>query len=256
MKPSELAVVKPAEMAVAPAEQPTPAQMLKLMVEKGVTSENVAAFEKLAELQWKFEERDAVRAFNADFVKLQAELPVIVASSIIPNRGKYERFEDVMRVVQPILTRNGFTVRFEQLNGENKIACVCHLMHSAGHSVANSYAVRVSGKADSETQADCKASTTAKRNALLQSLNIVIRQDCFQDEDNNPALEGHFITAEQAAELQHRVKMVNGNEGAFLKLAGLNALKPPYTLEHYQKIMSAKYAVLDEQLKKKEQSGK
>ncbi len=192
----------------------------------------------------------AEQAFNMAFVKLQSELPTIVAETVIPNRGKYARFEDVMRQIEKPLHANGFTVSFTQEPVETRINVTCILRHAAGHAERNTYAVRVSGKADSETQADCKASTTAKRNSLLQALNIVVRQDVFQDEDGDASLEGNRnekVTEAQAFELERRVSETNSDHAAFLKFAGA---------QRFTDIPANRYADLDAMLRRKERAGK
>ena len=201
------------QLEIVPAQQsaPTVGQMLQAVVEKGVTSDNVGALEKLVELYERVEQRNSEKAFAASFAALQGDLPTIVASSVIPNRGKYERFEDVMRVVGPLLARHGFSVSFDQIADDNRIKSVCTLRHVAGHSVATSFAVRLGGRADSETQADCKASTTAKRNALCHALNIVIRQDCLSEENDASLESSDFVTPSQADELERRVAETNSD---------------------------------------------
>lgn len=250
----ELELIPNKPIAVAESA-PTPLAMMREMFKAGVNPENVAAFEKMAELAWKFEERDGRKAFAAAFVKLQSELPTIVASSDIPNRGKYERFEDVMRQVGPPMQANGFSVAFSMDANEHRITVTCKLSHVGGHSESNSFSVRVSSKADSETQADCKAATTAKRNALLQALNIVVRQDCLQEEDANPMNEGSPITLEQAEELYNRVTDTESDHAKFLKLAGVSVVGQPKA-DDYRKILSGKYNMLDELLRKKESRGR
>lgn len=198
--------------------EPSVGLMLQTVIEKGVTSENVTALEQLVGLYERLEAKNAEKAFNSAFVELQNELPVIVAQSVIPNRGKYERFEDVMHVVKPLLIKNGFAVSFEQLADDKRIKVTCHLRHVGGHSQSTPFAVRLGGKADSDTQADCKASTTAKRNALLQALNIVIRQDCLQDEDDAHN-EGGYISQQQADELRDWVSNLGADPIAFLEYA-------------------------------------
>lgn len=225
--------------------QPTVADMLQAIVERGVSAENVAAVEHLVTLYERMQDREAERAFNKAFVSLQAEIPPITAKSVIPNRGKYEKFEDVMAVVGPLLVKHGFTVSFTNDFKDNRIIETCKLAHCGGYSQTNSFAVRV-GRADTETQADCKAATTAKRNALLNALNIVIRQDCLTEE-SDPRMEGSTITAEQADELERRVAETNSDAKAFLKLAGATT---------YREIMSGKYAMLDGLLAKKERAGR
>lgn len=197
---------------------------------------------------------DAERKFNSAFVAMQSELPVIVAESQIPNRGKYQRYEDIMQKdgVAKILSKHGFCVAFEQAYTGNIITVTCILRHAGGHSHATPFSVRVGGKADSETQADCKASTTAKRNALCQALNITIRQDVLMDEENDASLIGNqsdHITAEQVSELQHRIGMLADavDMAAFWKFTGATK---------FADIPANKYDQIDIMLRRKEQGGK
>jgi len=232
--------------AVATRSAPTVGDMLQAVIEKGVSGENVAALEKLVTLYEHMEARNAEKQFNSAFVALQSEMPAIVATTVIPNRGKYEKFEDVMKVVGPLLAAHGFSVSFSMDFKDNRILETCHLKHEGGHSQSNSFAVRV-GKADTETQADCKAATTAKRNALLNALNIVIRQDCLTEE-SDASIEGDpnaKVTEEQAKSLEIRVAKTNSNVDAFLKFAGVG---------QFYDIRASRYAELDALLTRKEKS--
>ncbi len=216
-------------------------QMMQAITDKGITQENVAALTQLTALYERMQDKDAERQFAAAFVRLQADLPVIVASTVIPQRGRYERFEDVMDQIQPHLTQHGFTVTFSQDFRENRILQVCRLQHVGGHFKENSFAVR-SGKADTETQADCKAATTAKRNALCNALNIVIRQDALQDEEGDARMEGEPVTERQANHLRELVADTQSDDAKFLKYAGAKT---------YEEINAASYDRLVEMLKKK-----
>lgn len=204
--------------------EPSIPQMLQAVVAGGVTEANVAVIEKMLAIHERMKTKEAEQAFIASFHALQGEIPVIVATSIIPNRGKYEKFEDVMRVVGPLLVRHGFSVSFSNSSHENRITETCTLSHISGHSRQNSFTVRV-GKADSETQADCKAATTAKRNALMNALNIVIRQDAYQDEEDNAMVDGGIITQAEADELRCRVMSSGANELKFLEFAGAGSFE-------------------------------
>lgn len=215
-------------------------QAFQAVVAGTIKAEHVAVMRELLAM-------DAERKFNAAFVSLQADLPTIVATTVIQNRGKYERFEDIMRVVGPILTKHGFTVSFSQDFKENRIVETCTLRHTAGHSHPNSFAVRAGGKSDSDTQADCKASTTAKRNAFCNALNIVIRQDVL-NEEHDAGIEGDpnsKITPEEADALSKRVLATKSNIPAFLKFCGA---------ECFSEITRSRYAEADAQLRRKERA--
>lgn len=216
------------ETQLAVAQEPSVALMLSKIIEGGVTEQNVAVLERMCGLYERMEAKRAEQDFAAAFVAFQREMPEIVAQSVIPNRGKYERFEDVLHVAGPLLRKNGFAVSFEQHADDKRITVICHLMHIGGHATHTPFAVRLGLKADSDTQADCKASTTAKRNALLQALNIVIRQDYLQDEDD-ARIEGGYITPKEAADLAEWVEAVGANKVKFLEYAGAETFETIHT---------------------------
>jgi len=228
--------IEPEAVALRPENGLSIENAFQAVVAGTIKAEHIAVMKELLAM-------DAERKFNAAFVSLQSDMPVIVATSVIPNRGKYERFEDIMRQIGPLLTKHGFTVSFSQDFKENRILETCTLSHAAGHSRANSFAVRAGGRADSDTQADCKASTTAKRNALCNALNIVIRQDCLSAEGDDASIEGGNITEAQAFDLEQRVALLNQDHSKFLKWLGVKS---------YSEIPTGKYDMADQFLTKKE----
>ncbi len=222
-------------IAAAPAElalqrnDPSVGQMLSAVIERGITAENVAVITQLIALKREIEKAEAEKRFTAAFVALQADMPVLVAQTQIPMSGKYERFEDVMHVVGPLLVRHGFTVSFDATFSDGRVIETCQLRHVGGHSQSNSFAVRISpvrigkdGKPtpDGETRADCKASTTAKRYALQNALNIVIRQDALASEDNDATLEGAPLTPAKAIYLREQCAELGVDVAKFLAFAG------------------------------------
>lgn len=243
MKPesdsAQLVTQQESQLAQAhPVQPPSVGAMLQAVIDKGISTENVGALEKLVDLYERMEIRNAEKAFNSAFVALQQDLPTIVAESVIPNRGKYQRYEDLMRDVGPLLVRHGFSTSFTQDYKENRVTVTCHLRHVEGHSEANAFSVRVSGKADSETQADSKASTTARRNAFIQSLNLVIRQDALLDEDQDASIEGAFLKVEQVLYLKELVKSTASDEKAFLAFAGASKYEE-ITVARYDRLVAA-----------------
>ena len=105
----------------------------------------------------------------------------------------------------------------------------------------------MSGKADSETQADLKAGTTAARKAFQLALNIVIRQDCLSEEDVDASLIGSgVVTAQQADELSRRVAETNSDRAAFLRFAG--------NVKAFKDIPASCYERCDAMLSRKERA--
>ncbi len=215
--------------------------MLQSALAQGVTKDNADALGKMMELYERMEAKQAEKDFNASFVILQKSMPVIVAKTIIPKRGKYEKFEDVMHVVGPRLQENGFAVSFSQRAEEKRITVTCRLCHIGGHHRDTDFSVRYGNNADNDTQSDCKASTTAKRSSLLQALNIVIRQDCMTAEYDPTMESDERLTKAQADELRELVKVGRFNEAD--TLAWLEADK-------YENIPASRYDEAKEYLAK------
>lgn len=238
--------VQPSQALAPPAPRvPTVPEMLYAVLQKDVTVENVAAVESLTKLYERMEDRDAEKAFARAFVSLQAEMPKVKATKVIPSndgsvRSRFAPYEEIMEQVGPLLLKHGFTVSFTTKYDGPRIVKSCWLQHVDGHKREYPFAARIGSgppKA-SEAQADGAASTFAKRYALCEALNIVV------DLDTDARAEGGTITADQAFELERRVAESNSDKAKFLKFAGAAT---------YSEIAESKYAILDEFLRRKEQ---
>lgn len=223
-----------------------PLDMLQTMIERGVTTENAAAFEQLVKLSEHMEDRRAEKEFAEAFKALQSETGRVKAMQPVYCKDKtlkykFAPYEAIMEQVKPMLEKHGFTVTFSTEFGEGRLIKVCTLQHVGGHSRSNKFAVRIgSGPPGcSDSQADGAASTYAKRFALCDALNITI------EKDSDAAVEGDVITAEQAKSLKERVMATGSNEEFFLQFAGAG---------RYEDIRASKYAVLDQNLRKKEKT--
>lgn len=218
--------------------------LLNTIVSGGVTAENVAAMKELVGLYERMEDRGAKQAFTAAMTALQAELPKVVAKSIIPNndggvRSTFANYQTIMDAVEPFLTKHGFSVSFTIRFDGPRLFSVCKLTHAQGHSETNEFGVRIGSgppKA-SEAQADGAARSYARRGALCDALNIVV------DHDDDARAYGAQITPEQAKTLRERALACGADEKRLLTFAGA---------EKYEDIRATKFAAVDEVLRKKE----
>ncbi len=233
-----VAKIEPQPMdVVRPAEQLNIQSIADRILTGEITNEKLAMIKDLVAM-------DAERKFAAAFNALQSEMVKVKAARAVPNndgtvRYKFAPYEEIMAQVSPLLLRHGFTVTFSTDFKDGRIIKTCTLQHVGGHKRSNDFAVRIGSGPPraTESQADGAASTYAKRFALCDALNIVIEQD----RDANA--EGTPITADQAFELERRVKETNSNVEAFLRFAGAKT---------FDEISSAKYPILDSYLAKKE----
>lgn len=220
--------------------------MLNTFVDKGVTQDTVAAMKELVGLYERMEDRGAKQAFTAAMTALQAELPKVVAKSIIPNndggaRSTFANYQTIMDAVEPFLTKHGFSVSFTIRFDGPRLFAVCKLTHAQGHSETNEFGVRIGSgppKA-SEAQADGAARSYARRGALCDALNIVV------DHDDDARNLGAQITPEQAKSIRERAKACGADEKRLLTFAGADT---------YEEIRATKFAAVDEVLRKREQA--
>lgn len=232
-------------LAVQPSAEPSVALMLQKVIEGGITTDNVAALEKMCDLYERMQAKSAEQQFNAAFSKLQSELPQVEATKPVPNRDgsiryRFAPFEEIMAKIQPFLTQHGFSVSFNSRFGDGRMTVVCILGHISGHSRNNEFAVRIGQgpPGSTETQADGAAKTYAKRGALCDCLNIAI------DHDDDARMVGKPIGKALAEDLKARVKACGADEEAFLRFAGA---------ANYDSISDDRFDALDALLTRKEQ---
>ncbi len=242
-KPSEAVALRPEETLTVHST----AKMMQAVIDKGITPESVAVMERLMGLMERVDAKQAEKDFAKAFNALQAEMPSVAPSKMVPNndgsaRYRFAPYEEIMNTVRPLLLKHGFTVTFSTSYDESRIIQACTLQHTGGHSRTNSFAARIGRgpPGSSEAQGDGAASTYAKRFALCNALNITIEED--KDGKNDARNDGAPISFEQVETLKQMVKDTDSNEKAFLAFAGVDA---------YEKIGSSRYDSLFAALNKK-----
>lgn len=248
---SQLTKINAHEVSAIDVERPMPSalDMIQSVIDKGVTSENVSALRELVALKRDMDADKAKREFAESFIALQADMPKVKATKIIPDRNggmrsSFAPFEEIDGQAREICRRHGFTYSFsEGAFQQGKITKICTLMHKGGHERSNPYSVRIGQGPPgcSESQADGSAHSYAKRGALCDALNIVVTGI-----DNDAKLEGDLntpVSVAVAEELERRCLDTKSDVKAFLKFAGA---------AHFSEIPASKYDMLDQMLTRKE----
>jgi hypothetical protein len=236
-------------LAIAPANDAGVfMQMMQKVINDGnLTAEKAEVMKTIAGLYEHMQDRDAKQAYNIAFNKMMKEMKPIQATKEVPNDDKsvrytYAPFEEIDEQLRPVALRFGFTYCFKE--GEStkpdRITKICIVRHEQGHEVLHPYTVRIGAgpPKTSDSQKDGSAHTYAKRGALCDAFNIVVK-----GQDNDAQLDGAPITPAQAANLRKRVKDTGSDEPRFLKYAGA---------DKYEEIASTMFDTLDQLLKKRE----
>ncbi len=234
-------------VTLSSGSEPSVALMLQGVLEAirsgDVTTQHVEVASKMMDLYERNEKRQGEKDFAAALTELQGETIRVQATKAVDVKNGVPRYtfapyEEIMRTVQPMLTRHGFSVTFDTKIDGDRLYSVCTLTHKAGHSRSNQFAVRF-GKppGSSDAQGDMSTKSYAKRGALCDALNISI------DHDDDARMIGKPIGAALAEDLYQRVKACGADELAFLKYAGAAT---------FSEISDERWPMLDELLKRKE----
>jgi hypothetical protein len=224
----------------------SPADMLRAVIQGGVTAENVATVEKILELAERQEKRQAEKEFAEAFLELQAALPVIQGMKEGMHKGiVYATFEDIDAIVRPICLRHGFTYAFrEDSFQDGRVTVTMDLTHRGGHTRSIPYTVRA-GRGPTgcnESQADMAGHTYAQRGAMEAGLCLRILNKRV-----DAKMEGGRIHSDRAFEIERRAKETNSDIAKLFKLAGVT---------RFEDITEAKAEVIENFLAMKERGGR
>ena len=156
------------------------------------------------DLMERFRNTNAEIAYSRAMLDLQAELPPIVKTASINGESKdgkkydggmYAPFEEIQKVVQPLLTKHGFSVSFSPDPFDvNNLKITCTIMHRDGHTKTSSVLMpfdRSGGK--NPAQAVVSSTSYGKRNLLVAMLNI----QTVGEDDNGQSGAGYVCITEQ-----------------------------------------------------------
>lgn len=183
------------------------------VIQQMVTSGNfdVSVAKELLEMQKDFMKQQGIINYNNDFALMSKEIPVIAKSKKAHNTS-YAPLEDIVKVVQPILSKYGFSVSFttEQQNLD-AVTINCILQHKDGHNTSTALMLPTKAVNNSMNamQAIGAAISYGKRYTICGILNIATAQD---DDNNgfavNAKIEAHKrpLTDERLAKAIEQVK--------------------------------------------------
>lgn len=188
--------------ATAPAL--TPSEMFASLVELAKDPQvDPAKMTSLVDLQMKMMDYTKQEEFNKAKIAAIMEMPAIGKRGEIRNnagkvQSRYSRFEDIYRIVKPILQRHGLAISFNVGNSDKMVTVQPLLSHTNGHVEKGEFMslpIDTSG-AKNSTQGAGSASQYGKRYTMKAMLNIV---DEGADDDGKGAGADPLYEEAQAA---------------------------------------------------------
>jgi hypothetical protein len=194
-------------------------------------SVDVAKLDALLKMQAQMEERDAKREAVEAFTKLSADLPRVKKNgtiSLIDRQGNdkgsiaFAKWEDMDKVIRPLLTANGFTLSFDSTTREGGgLVITGELMHRSGHVRTATIPLPLdSGPGRNNLQAVGSTLSYGKRYCAEMLLNIVREGE----DDDGHAAGLRFISGEEVEQLQKLIEETGTDERRFLDVLQLQHL--------------------------------
>jgi hypothetical protein len=198
---TEIIELKAREVAPV-ADDNSPMGMMLSALQKGATLEQV---EKMMDLQERWAQTEAKKAFDAAFASFKAEAVKIIKGRTVtdgPLKGKsYAELHDVVNAVTPALSRHGLSSSWKLTRDEKDwMEVTCYLRHVGGHEESVSMSGPPdTGGAKNALQARASTKTYLERYTLKAITGLSEQGD---DDDGRPPKTEKLITKSQAARLQ------------------------------------------------------
>lgn len=194
-------------------ERATPMSLLEAAIAKGVDPDTL---EKLMDLQERWEDGQAKRAFESAMARFQADCPTIKKNKQA-DRYTYSDLPYILGVIRPILSRHGLSVRFSNSDKDaGWVTATCIVSHEMGHREESQFFAPVDERMKvNETQKMGSANSYCKRYALANALNLVFSDDA--DDDDGYAAGTALITDEQAADINALIEEVAADPARFFR---------------------------------------
>lgn len=202
-------------------------KLLEMAISKGTDMDQL---EKLLALKERYDKEEARKAFTAALAEFKAEnLEIIKDRNVTYETDKgttsynHASLGNIIEISTPILSKHGFSHRWETDQGEGNVKVTCVLTHKAGHSERTTLmAGPDSSGGKNSIQAIASSVSYLERYTFLAITGMAVKE---QDDDGAMAPTIAVITQEQVANLECLISEVNANEANFLKFCKVDALE-------------------------------
>lgn len=171
------------EQSLVPLKDPMP-MIFELAREISKSGGAVEALKELFTLRQEITQEIAKKEFFENLRRVQEELPPIERRRVVKNRDgsiryRYASFEDIIKVVKPILTKYGFSFVFKSKVADRQITIKCELTHEGGHTESTEVTLPImdTGNSMNPIQGIGALLSYAKRYSLSLLLSLGTEED-------------------------------------------------------------------------------
>ena len=193
--------------------------------------------ERMLAMYERMEARQAKTEFDIALAEVQNELPEIGKRGVANNKDderlySYAKWEDINRVIKPILAAHGFSLSFRVADHERGMA-VTGVLSRAGHSEETTMALPLdsASKAMSNSQARGSAASYGKRYTAGALLNLILADE----QDNDGAHIPETISVDQMEILDDLLTRSGSDRAKFFAYAKVTGMAEIHT-KNFEKL--------------------
>jgi hypothetical protein len=196
---------------------------------------DVAKIQQILEMQEHILDRNAKQAFNAAMVRAQRNMPVVRKNMKNTQTGsKYAGYDSIVKICQPVYTKEGFSVTFYQGSGtvdhplSEGINRICaDVMHEEGHTktVYADIPVETTGIKGAAMMTKTHATGSAFSYGRSYLMRLIFNIPTGDDDDGNAAGGKQFITEKQLSTILDFINKKDIDTGKFLKYMAVDELE-------------------------------
>lgn len=203
---------------------------MSMLVSAASSGAQIEHLAKLMELKERHEKAEAEKDFNIDYAAMSEEIPRVPRNGVVTlaKDGKvlgsynFARYEDIDRVVRPIMSKYGFSMTFDaqprQAEGGGVIV-TGYLRHRGGHVISASIDITLdSGPGRSNNQARGGSISYGRRYVTEMLLNIV-REGADTDDNSD------FIAPDTAKQIEELLAETGADRANFLAVYGAESVE-------------------------------
>lgn len=179
-----------------------PMQLLSQAVTAGVDPD---ALEKLMALQERWQAVQARKAYAVAMSAAQRDMPTIPKNGWNPQtKSKFEKMEDIVRLITPVYTKHGLSLSFDQQKAEQEkgVRVVCYITHKDGHETTRFLEAGIDDAGMQGTKNKTNVQGTGSTISYLRRylMKMTFNLDTGDDNDGNEPEK--TITENEAIELE------------------------------------------------------
>lgn len=198
----------------------------RVLLDPNVPVERV---EKMMEMQERWEDRQAEKAFSEALAAAKAEMPQVVKNKDNQQtRSRYADLEALDKAISPVISKHGFSLSFSPAKSEiaDHYGITCEIRHEAGHKETHHADIPVDGTGmkgnANKTATHAFGSTMSYGRRYLK---MMIFDIATGDDDGNAAGNGEPISDNQMQQIMGLIEETGVDIEQFCKYLKVDAIK-------------------------------